>query len=183
MSIIDLSFMQRYTGKLNTAIKDYVGSKNPNEKGTSIASGTNLNDMNTVGVYYIQDDTVAGTIINLPLAVCGKILVSDNGNNGMVQFFIPNHSTRLFQRNYWSNSWTAWKEYGEKSILLSQTLTAGETSVTFTSSEITATVLIDVYTSVAGLAYQSMTGSVGSVTVTYEEQASDITVTLEIKKQ
>ncbi len=183
MSLINLDFMQRYQGELDTAIKNYVKSKNPNEQGTAITSGTDLNDLTTAGVYYIAGDTIASSLLNLPLALCGKVLVMDNGTNGIVQYYIPNHNTRLFQRNYWSSAWTNWVEYGEKSVYISQTLTAGQTSVTFNSADITATALVDVYTSIAGLAYQTMSGSVGSVTVTYEAQASDITVTLEIKKQ
>lgn len=281
MPIIDLSFFQRYQGELDTAIKNYVKGKNPNEKGTSIPSGTNLNDLTAFGTYYIADDTIAGGLTNLPLTYCGKILVSDNGNNGIVQFYFPNHSPRFFQRLYWSNAWSGWveystgggggggederfgipantvtdfndatffqsffkansarifpfsisasnqpitaswgycivyyhtvntmfdvcvfynegrffnrvydttswgqwSEYAKKPVYLTQTLTAGQTSVTFNSADITSTSLIDVYTSVAGLGYTSMTGSVGTVTVVYEAQSSDITVTLEIKPQ
>ena len=227
MSLISLSFFQRYQSELDTAIKNYVKSKNPNEKGTSIASGTNLNDLNTFGTYYIADDTTAGGITNLPIAYCGKVYVMDNGNDGIAQFYVPNHTPKLYQRLYWSNAWTDWKEYGTgggtsdyndldnkpsiNSVTLSgnkttsdlnisysdltgkptipsvthlsQTLTAGQTSVTFTSAEIKSTSMVDVYTSVAGLAYVSMTGSVGAVTVTFEAQLSDITVTLEIKEQ
>lgn len=219
MSIIDLSFMQRYQGKLNTAIKNYVKEKNPNEKGISIAAGTNLDNFRTVGVYYIADDTTAGQITNLPANLSGKILVSDNGNNGIVQFYIPNHEPKLYERVYWNSAWSQWKEYGEgggggtsdysdldnkpsvngvtlngnktssdlkvapESSYLIQTLSAGQTTVTFTSELITATSMIDVYTSVAGLGYTAMTGSVGSVTVTYEAQQSNITVVLEIKPQ
>ena len=190
MSLISLEFFQRYQSELDTAIKNYFSSKKeiidmsiPINAGTALETGVDLNDLQEAGNYYIESDTVAGGLVNLPLALSGKVLVIDNGADGIVQYYIPNHSTRLFQRNYWSSTWTNWVEYGEKSVYISQTLTAGQTSVTFNSADITATALVDVYTSVAGLVYQSMSGSVGSVTVTYEAQASDITVTLEIKKQ
>ena len=110
MSIIDLAFMQRYQGELGTAIKNYVKSNNLNEKGNSIPADTDLNTLNTAGIFHIADDTVAESLSNLPLSVCGKILVQDNGNNGMVQFYIPNHSPRIFQRLWWDNSWTNWVE-------------------------------------------------------------------------
>ena len=118
MAIIDLEFMQRYQGKLDTAIRNFVKAKNPNEKGTPIATGTDLNNLKTFGTYYVADDSIAGNLLNLPLALCGKVLVSDNGNNGIVQLYIPNHNSRLFQRNFWSNAWSVWKEYGEKSVFL-----------------------------------------------------------------
>lgn len=65
---------------------------------------------------------------------------------------------------------------------ISQTLTAGQTTVTFSSPLLTGDKLIDVYTSVAGLGYESMTSSTGQVTVEYEAQSTNITVTLEIRE-
>ena len=153
------------------------------EKGTAIATGTNLNDVTTVGVYYIADDTTAGNLANLPLTLCGKVLVSDNGNNGLVQLYMPNHSPRIFQRLFWDNAWSEWIEYSKKPILLSQVLSAGQTTVTFLSDKITNNSMLDVYTSVGGLGYTDFSGEAGSCTVTYEAQQTDITVFLEIKEQ
>lgn len=182
MSKITLAFMQRYQGKLNTAIKNYVKGKTAINKGTAIASGSDLNNMKTVGVYYITDDATAGNIANMPLNLCGKVLISDNGNNGISQIYMPNHSPRLFQRLWWENAWTSWFEYEKKAIKLTQVLVAGQTSVTFNSSEITSNSMLDVFTNPA-TPYQSFTGSVGTATVTFEAQNTDVTVALEIKEQ
>lgn len=117
MSKITLSFMQRFMGELDTAIKTYVGGKVSTlssqlfiNKGDSIVENTNLNDMQTIGVYYIPTDTVASSLTNLPLELCGKILISDNGNNGLSQIYIANHSPRIFTRTLFDNVWSSWVE-------------------------------------------------------------------------
>lgn len=117
MSKITLSFMERFINNLDTAIKNYVKGKNSNEKGSSITTGTDLDTMKTVGVYYIADDATASNIGNVPLALCGKVLVMDNGNGGYSQFYIPNHSPRIFQRLWWGNAWTDWIELAPKSYV------------------------------------------------------------------
>lgn len=128
MAKITLNFMQRYQNKLNTAIKDYVISKlseatdeietqQTTLAGTSIENGTDLNNMKTTGNYRIVDDSSAGSLINLPLALCGKLIVMDCGNGGYAQIYIPNHSPRLFARNYWSSAWTDWAEYVSKTYV------------------------------------------------------------------
>ena len=66
---------------------------------------------------------------------------------------------------------------------LTQTLAAGATTVTFSSSAITETSLIDVYTDKAGLDYTSISGATGSVTLTFEAQSSATTVKLAIREQ
>lgn len=60
---------------------------------------------------------------------------------------------------------------------LTATLTAGQTTLTFTDSSIVATSLVKLF-SAEELDYESATSSVGSVTFTFEEQASDVTFTL-----
>ena len=60
----------------------------------------------------------------------------------------------------------------------SETLTAGSTSVTFTNVSTTANSIIEVGTSVPGLEYITLTNSGTSYTVTYDAQASDVTIYL-----
>lgn len=60
----------------------------------------------------------------------------------------------------------------------SQTLTAGATSVTFTNVTTTANSAIAVATSQVGLEWNDMTNSGTSYTVTFDAQASDVTVYL-----
>ena len=127
MSKITLSFMQRFMTNLDSAIKTYVGAKVTainkqltTQKGVEIPAHTDLNDMKTAGVYYIKSDSVASGLSNLPLEKCGRIFVEDNHANGLLQIYTPNHSPRIFQRVYWSSSWTEWVEYAPKSLLLPQ---------------------------------------------------------------
>ena len=63
---------------------------------------------------------------------------------------------------------------------LSATLTAGSTSLTFTDSAIKADSLISVYTE-GGLLYNSITTAVGSVVLTFDEQATDVAVVLIVR--
>ena len=63
---------------------------------------------------------------------------------------------------------------------LPATLTAGSTSLTFTDSSITADSLISVYTE-GGLLYNSITTAVGSVVLTFDEQATDVAVVLIVR--
>ena len=72
---------------------------------------------------------------------------------------------------------------GSAFTYLTQTLAANATSITFTNSAITSTSLIDVYTDKAGLDYTSITGTTGSVTLTFEAQSSATTVKLAIREQ
>ena len=122
MSLITKQFMERYQEGIIPKIRNYVKSKNINEKGTAIESGTNLDDFMTLGVYYIADDTTASSIDNIPLAISGKVLVMDNGNGGFVQLYLPNQTSRMFQRNLWSNGWTDWIEYAPKAYVDNETL-------------------------------------------------------------
>ena len=63
---------------------------------------------------------------------------------------------------------------------LPATLTAGSTSLTFTDSAITADSLISVYTE-GGLLYNSITTAVGSVVLTFDEQATDVDVAILVR--
>lgn len=63
---------------------------------------------------------------------------------------------------------------------LPATLTAGSTSLTFTDSAITADSLIFVFTE-GGLLYNSITTAVGSVVLTFDEQATDVDVAILVR--
>lgn len=67
--------------------------------------------------------------------------------------------------------------------ILTQTLAAQATSVTFTNIPTTGNHLIDVYTDVAGLEYDSVDATTaGQLTYTFEAQESAVTVYLVIKE-
>lgn len=78
--------------------------------GVAIPDNTDLDTYKTAGTYRITSDTSAGTMSNLPLALCGKLVVLDNGNGGYEQFYFSNHSPRLFRRIFWDNAWSNWTE-------------------------------------------------------------------------
>lgn len=63
--------------------------------------------------------------------------------------------------------------------VLTKTLSAGSTTLTFTSSLIKSDSLIDVYSDPA-VNYTDITGTTNSVTITYEAQESDVSVKLVI---
>lgn len=64
--------------------------------------------------------------------------------------------------------------------LVTGTLTAGQTSVTLSDASILATSYIDVYTD-GGVSYVSAVQSVGSVALTFEAQASDLSVAVVVR--
>lgn len=76
-----------------------------------------------------------------------------------------------------------WGNPGTTTTVYTQTMAAGETSVTFSNLPTTGTNLFDVYTSVAGLDYDSMTAGTGTLTITYEAQSSAITVFLKVENR
>ena len=63
---------------------------------------------------------------------------------------------------------------------LTATLTAGTTSLTFTDSSILATSLISVFTE-GGLLFNSISTAVGSVVLTFDEQATDVAVAIIVR--
>lgn len=60
-------------------------------------------------------------------------------------------------------------------VELTETLTASETSITFTDSAITTSSFVDVYTD-ADISYNSITVTSGSIVLTYDAQQSNVTV-------
>ena len=65
-------------------------------------------------------------------------------------------------------------------VLVTGTLTAGQTSVTLSDASILATSYIDVYTD-GGVPYVSAVQSVGSVVLTFEAQASNLAVAVVVR--
>ena len=64
--------------------------------------------------------------------------------------------------------------------VLTGTLTAGSTSLTLSDASILATSLIDIYTDAYGLNPTAVTVAVGSITLTFEAQASDVSVKVRV---
>ena len=63
---------------------------------------------------------------------------------------------------------------------LTGTLTAGSTSLTLQDASIETTSTLDVFTSVYGIAPESITVSTGSITLTFETQSSDLGVKVRV---
>ena len=65
---------------------------------------------------------------------------------------------------------------------LTSTLTAGQTTLTFTDSAITANIIVDnVLSSVQGVTYESIEIEEGVLTMTFDEQAVDVSVKVVIR--
>jgi hypothetical protein len=69
---------------------------------------------------------------------------------------------------------------GSATTILSETLSAGSTSVTFSNVTVTSGSIIEVGTSVPGLEYVNLTVNGSSYTVTFNAQSEAITVYLVI---
>ena len=88
--------------------------KTIDQLGTNIPDDANLDDYKTAGTYRVVSDASGASITNLPLALCGKVVVFANGNGGFEQFYFPNHSPRVFARTIFGDeSWSDWKEFGD----------------------------------------------------------------------
>lgn len=131
MSVITLSFMQRFMENLDTAIKTFVEEKltpitetmentTPDlmiRAGESIETGADVNDMTTKGIFYITSDSDASEIAHLPIEKSGKFIVAETGV-GLVQIFIVDESASLYIRTRISSIWTAWARCVTESDLL-----------------------------------------------------------------
>lgn len=88
------------------------------QMGTSLPSGTVIDDYHSdsyCGTYYFASDEVARNITTLPEGVCGKLIVSNNGNGGFSQYYIPNHSVKIYVRVWWDSAWSTWKDISNES--------------------------------------------------------------------
>lgn len=70
---------------------------------------------------------------------------------------------------------------GTAGTVLTDTLEAGETSLSFTDVSITAGAIIDIYTSAFGLAPTAVSVSSGTMTLTFVSQAADVDVKVVIQ--
>jgi hypothetical protein len=59
-------------------------------------------------------------------------------------------------------------------------LLAGQTTISFLSASITTSSIIDIYTDVWGINPETVTVSTGSVSMTFEAQASDLWVKVRV---
>lgn len=129
--------------------------------GTLLASGTVIDDYHAdiyVDNYYIPSDVIAQSLVTLPEALCGKLIVSNNGNGGYSQYYIPNHSVKIYVRVWWDNSWSAWKDISNGSGTIAWQDNVHYLSQPDTAHQITNNEDLDDYTT-AGT-YQCNNGSI-----------------------
>lgn len=70
--------------------------------------------------------------------------------------------------------------FAAMNIEVTGTLIAGQTSLTISDNSILTTSTIDVYTDTYGISPESITVATGSVTLTFEAQASDLGVKVKV---
>ena len=134
-----------------------------------------------------DDKSIFGAINELAQSGGGSIRTgttapsSDLGSNGelYVQYtegVSPNPDTvdALFVKL--DGEWCEIATGGTSQTVLTETLEAGQTSVTFTNAAITTGSNIRILTDVFGLAPTGATASAGSLTVTFPAQLSDVEV-------
>lgn len=105
-----------------------------------------------------------GTTSTLPAGSSATVTNSGTGTDPIFNFGIPKGDKG---------------DTGDVPITVyEQTLTAGQTSVTFSNVTTTSDSIVEVGTSVAGLEYDDITQSGTSYTVTFDAQASNVTIYL-----
>lgn len=120
-----------------------------------------------------------------------KMLKDENNNP-----FVPLVSTECVKdpggqsldqklANYYTKSQTYTKSEVDALIptqtILTDTLTAGNTTLTFTDSSILTSSLIDVYTDTFGVNPTNMTSSTGELILTFPAQTDDVDVKVVIR--
>ena len=75
---------------------------------------------------------------------------------------------------------TVWQEFGAASTIFTETLTAGDTTITITDSQIAIGSTIDIYTDVYGLEPTNISVTAGQIVLTFDAQGVDIHVKVKV---
>ena len=75
---------------------------------------------------------------------------------------------------------TVWQEFGAASTIFTETLTAGDTTITITDSQIAVGSTIDIYTDIYGLEPTNVAVTAGQIVLTFDAQAVDIHVKVKV---
>lgn len=75
---------------------------------TIILSGTNLNNLTTVGEYYCNNNTIAASLSNCPVNIAFHLSVIQHAGIRQILKTYATNNTRTYERNYYNNSWGAW---------------------------------------------------------------------------
>jgi hypothetical protein len=112
----------------------------------------------------------AGTIVSMMFAACGNKKIDETASN---------ETTVAVETEVQSDVSAINTRLGKE---LTATLTAGSTTLTFTDASITSNTIVDnVLTSVYGVNPEEMTVSSGSLTLTFDAQATDVGVKVVIR--
>lgn len=69
---------------------------------------------------------------------------------------------------------TTWQEYGAASTIFTETLSAGDTTITITDSQIAIGSTVDIYTDVYGLEPTNVAVTAGQIVLTFDAQGVDV---------
>lgn len=75
---------------------------------------------------------------------------------------------------------TVWQEFGAASTIFTETLTAGNTTITITDPQIAIGSTIDIYTDVYGLEPTNVAVTAGQIVLTFDAQGVDIHVKVKV---
>lgn len=75
---------------------------------------------------------------------------------------------------------TTWQEYGAASTIFTETLTAGDTTITITNSQIAIGSTVDIYTDVYDLEPTNVAITAGQIVLTFDAQGIDIHVKVKV---
>lgn len=75
---------------------------------------------------------------------------------------------------------TVWQEFGAASTIFTETLIAGDTTITITNSQIAVGSMVDIYTDVYGLEPTNVAVTAGQIVLTFDTQGVDIRVKVKV---
>ena len=85
--------------------------------GVSIPSNSNLNNYSSVGTYYVQNATVAGTISNAPITNSGyKLIVFAINYLSYVFQMVFAYNGAIYRRVYNGSGWSGWYRLSETAV-------------------------------------------------------------------
>lgn len=136
---------------------------------------------NKIVSYLVKSDIATSLSSKLPSANGQNYISipSDDGNEYAQVSFDTSDNAIYFRTRKKVDGidiWTTWQQLGTKDVVLTGTLTAGQTSLVISDAAITADSLIDIYTDKYGVNPTNVTSAAGSVTLTFEAQTSNLNV-------
>ena len=168
---INYKFMERYTENLDLAIREYVDNR-------IAESGGNIN-------LYSQVLTAGSTSVTFEVPIGNNIIEVFNSVDGLDYVSLDDSQVGIVVVVFEAQAedvavYLRVEPIESEKQMVSQILTAGQTSVTFTNIPLTDN-MVEIYTSKDGLDYVSLDDSIaGEITITYEAQSEDVTVFLKI---